>query len=80
MALLAYEKGDDTDDRHQAARAYSQAIEHVKLVDLPDTLLMELLRIGGFMEVKITSENLIGTFPTEDHLNAYHNTCHENPG
>ena len=48
----------------------SQTITDVQALDPLDTLLVEDLRSGRSVEIKVSSENLIGTFSGQDHLDS----------
>mmetsp|Transcript_25293 Transcript_25293/g.52629 ORF Transcript_25293/g.52629 Transcript_25293/m.52629 type:complete len:315 (-) Transcript_25293:1041-1985(-) len=49
----------------------AQAIVHVQTADLVHGFVKEFLSVGGLVEVKVSTKNLIGSFSTENHLNPH---------
>ena len=57
----------------------TQTVVQVQFGELTDRLFVKSLWCGGFVEVEITTENLIGTFATKHHLDAHRldDTCQQ---
>lgn len=49
----------------------AQAVGQVKVLDAADALGVELLLVGGAVEVEVTAEDLVGTLTRKDHLDAH---------
>lgn len=49
----------------------SQAIRQVQVLDTADSLLVELLTVGSSVEVKVSTEDLVTTLTTENHLDTH---------
>lgn len=49
----------------------TQAVSQVQVLDTADSLLVELLLVGGGVEVEVTAENLVATLTTQNHLDTH---------
>ena len=49
----------------------SQAVSQVQVLDAADSLLVEGLPVGGSVEVKVTSKDLVATLAAQDHLDTH---------
>ena len=61
--------GFDAPGRHGLVAP--QTVVHVEAGDLVDGLVVELLGVGGLVEVEVAAEDLVGALPRQDHLDAH---------
>ena len=49
----------------------TEAVSQVQVLDTADGLLVELLLVGGSVEVEVATEDLVGTLTTQNHLDTH---------
>lgn len=49
----------------------TEAVSQVQVLDTADGLLVELLLVGGSVEVEVATEDLVGTLTTQNHLDSH---------